>query len=128
MAMNKLLLLAIIAVAAIIMVVMWQGRQYQEFVAKAGKISGHLTRKEVRNFRQNQQTGKENWAMYTYQLADKVYAGEEKIEYADIWQKLNEGQNVEVYYNKDNPGESHLVVVLDRRLGVAEKLTGKVAK
>ena len=127
--MGKLLLVILIVLAVVVVTaVMLQGRQYAAFMEKAQKTSGHITRKEVRNFRPNQQTGKENWVSYEYALDGKSYSGEEKVEYADLWHGLNEGQETEIYYNRENPGESHVAAVLDKRLGIAETVLGKAAK
>ena len=124
----KIVLIALILIGLVIAAVLWQSRQYREFLANADKISGTLALKQVRNFRPNQQTGKENWVLYSFQLNGKEYNGEEKVEYADLWHQLVEGQAVDIYYNKGNPKESHLVVVLDRRQEIDKKLTGKAAE
>jgi hypothetical protein len=126
MDMMKIILLIVIAAGLIASVVVWQGDRYKKFIADASKASGTLIKKEVRNFRPNQQTGKENWAVYTYVVDGKTYDGEEKVEYADLLHDLAEGQEVEVYYSMDNPKQSHLAVVLDRRLGLVVKLIDSV--
>ena len=126
--MSKIIFLVAIAIGLIVTVVIWQSDQYKKFLENADKVSGKLVKKEVRTFRPNQQTGKDNWALYTYVVDGHEYDGQERVEYDGIWHDLSEGQAIDVYYNKGNPGESHLVIVLDKRLGIAEGLKDKLAK
>ena len=120
--------LIVILIVIAVVVVRWKSDQYKAFVANADKTTGMLVRKEARTFRPNQQTGKENWIIYTYFLDGKNYSGEEKVEYAGLWHDFKEGQRIGIYYNKSNPGESHAVAVLDKRIGIANTVSGNAVK
>lgn len=115
--MLKILAIALVIVVALI-AVRWQGGQYQRFVEKAQKISGHIVRKQERMPFPDQRSRKEHWVTYRYSVDGKEYQGEEKVEYTDLWLDLAEGQAVEVYYTRQNPSQSHLAPVLDRRLAI----------
>lgn len=124
----KIIFILLLLAGLVVAVVVAQGRQYQAFLAKAEKVAGTVTAKEERRLRADQPTNVERWVRYSYTADGKVYSGEEKVEYADLWQELSEGQAAEIYYDKGSPNKSHLALVLDRRIGIAEKLSSVEAK
>ncbi len=123
--MGKLVLLAILAFILIAAVVSQQGKQYKSFAEKAGKTAGKITALTKRTFRPNQQTGAENWVQYSYSVEGTSYAGEEKIEYADLWHSLKEGQSIDLYYDKAHPATSHPVAIIDKRIGIADHMVSQ---
>jgi hypothetical protein len=124
----KIIFILLLVAGLVVAVVIAQGRQYQAFLDNAGKTSGTLTAKEERRLRADQPTNVEHWARYSYSVDGKSYSGEEKVEYTDLWHGLQEGQVAEIYYHKGNPEKSHLAQVLDRRIGIAQKLSSVEAK
>lgn len=122
----KIIFILLLLAGLVVAVVIAQGRQYQAFLAKAEKVAGTVTAKEERRLRADQPTNVERWVRYSYTVDGKVYSGEEKVEHADLWHELSEGQAVEIYCDKGNPEKSHLASVLDRRAGIAQKLTNKL--
>ena len=120
--MTKLAVFALFA-AFVLWMVMWQGRQYKAFMQGAKKAEGIVQGKEERLRRPDQPTRKESWLLYSYTVEGKTYAGEERIEFADLWGGFSQGQALEVYYSENKPQESHPVIVMDRRLGIAGKLS-----
>jgi hypothetical protein len=124
----KIIFILLLLAGLVVAVIIAQGRQYQAFLDKAGKVTGTLTAKEERRLRADQPTNVEHWVRYSYSVDGKQYSGEEKVEYADLWHSLQEGQGAEIYYHKGNPGKSHLALVLDRRVGIAQKLSSVEAK
>ena len=120
--MTKLAIIALFA-AFVLWMVMWQGKQYKAFLEGAKKASGTVVGKVERARRPDQPTRKENWLLYSYQVGDKTFTGEERVEFADLWGGFSQGQAIEIYYSEKKPEESHPVVIMDRRAGTAGKLS-----
>ena len=121
--MTKVVLAILSVVFLAVFFTMRQGEQYKEFMKTAEKTSAVLLKKEVRDNGQKNRR-KEYWVVYSYNTrGNHSYTTREWLEYEDIWMELTEGQRVEVYFNKDKPNESHLAQAIERRIGLAEKLT-----
>ncbi|NBX03999.1 MAG: DUF3592 domain-containing protein [Alphaproteobacteria bacterium] len=120
--MTKLTII-LLFLACVVMVLIWQGKRYEKFEAGAKKVMGKVERKDERKLRPNQPSHKENWLVYSYEVEGKPYAGEDKIEFTDLWMDYSVGGDVEIYYNEANPKESHPAEVFDRRIGMTRKLT-----
>ena len=113
--MLRLFLIALVIVALVLWVLTWQGRQYKDFAKTAKRTTATVVRKDERLPRPDQPTRKEHWLIYSYQVGNTVYEGQEKMEFEDLWQSAAVGQEIEVYYSGAKPQVSHPVVVMDRR-------------
>ncbi len=115
--MGKILLFALF-VLLVIVVVRWQGEQYQAFMGCAGKVSGKLTKKEENTARPSTGNGRVEYVVsYSYVVDGKEYNATDTVEFKELWLDLKEGQDLEVYYSKKDPAKSYPVIVMDRRLG-----------
>jgi hypothetical protein len=116
--MSKLILI-LFFVLLVIIVVRMQGKQAGDFIAQADKISGVIIKKEEQARRNDQPTRKEYLVSYSYRVNGSEYIGRENVEYSDLWQGMEEGQNVDIYYLRSDPANSHLAMLLDRRAKTA---------
>ena len=116
--MSKLLIFALF-ILFVIFAVRWQGGQYQQFMACAAKVTGKLTKKEEKPARGSTGNRMEHVVSYSYTVDGVEYNGEDNVEFTDTWLDLTEGQDLEIYYSKKNPSESHPVVIMNNRLGDA---------
>lgn len=119
-----LLSLAIVlAVAVMVFNIVGQGSHYKDFMANAQKSHAIITGKQERIA--NPKTKRtEYWVSYTYTVDSTRYTVNANIEYEDIWGRLRQGQDTMIYYAKSNPKESYLESVLERRMGIANAVTG----
>lgn len=93
---------------------------YARFMESAEKTNALVVKKEERTVGDDKK--KEYWVVYRYRSKGGYsHTSREYVEYADIWQRLRQGQATEVYFNPKKPSESHLALSLERRLGVAQK-------
>lgn len=123
--MTKILIVILIVVILAVVVTMRQGVHYREFMKTAEKVGGYIVSKEERRAGKKN-TRKEYWVTYSYtDHTGIIHTTSSTIEYPDLWQHLRDGQAELVYYDKNNPSESYLAVVLDRRMGIAGKLGGR---
>lgn len=99
-----------------------QGNQLEKFKANAVKITGRIERKEELDSGQKNRR-KEYWVFYSYTDSQgALHHAQEQVEYPDIWASLKESYPAEMYISRDNSNISHLAVLLDRRLGIAQNL------
>lgn len=124
--MSKLVIIVVaVAVLLAVLAVVLQGKEYREFMKHAQKVNGEIVEREERIADQKTRR-KEYWITYRYTDDKQVtHTTQALIEYEDIWKRLRRGQVEPIYYNKENPSESYLALVLDRRLGIADKVSGK---
>lgn len=116
---------AIFAIVLVAFIAVWftfrQADTYREFLKKAEKTQGVVLKKEERATGQKNNR-KELWITYSYDTRGRTHTAQELLEYPDLWQGIRQGHPVDIYYNRENPGESHLAMALDRRLGIATAL------
>jgi hypothetical protein len=91
------------------------GKQSSDFIAQADKISGVIIKKEEQAKRNDQPNRVEHLVSYSYRVNGTEYIGRENVEYGDLWQDMKEGQEVDIYYLRSDPANSHLAMLLERR-------------
>ncbi len=112
--MNKLIILLLFLLVVFI-AVRFQARQNSSFLAQSDKISGVIIKKEEQARRNDQPNRKEYLVSYSYRVDNREYIGRENVEFQDLWLGMQEGQNVDIYYLKSDPANSHLAMLLERR-------------
>lgn len=109
--MNKLFLIAIFLVV-VFLIVRWQGKQANDFIAQSNKTTGVIIKKEERQMRSDQPQRKEYIISYSYRVDDKEYIGSDSFEFKELWSEVKEGQTVEICYLKTDPSQSHICILL----------------
>lgn len=112
--MSKLLIFLLFIVAVLLML-RFQNSQYREFINAATKTSGMIIHKEELAKSANQPNRKEYWVVYSYNVGGVDYIGRDNMEYSDLWQDMQENQKLDIYYLREDPSQSHPVILLDRR-------------
>jgi hypothetical protein len=113
--MNKILLIVLFLVVVFV-IVRWQGKQYNDFLANSEKISGVIIKKEERVRRSDQPNRKEYFISYSYSVDGKEYVGSDNFEFRELWSEIREGQAVDINYLKSDPSQSHLYMLLKLRM------------
>lgn len=114
MRMKKIFVVFLIASAIAMTVIFRQPVDNGEFAKNASRIAGHVVSKEELPA----ERGKEYWATYSYSDAKGTqHTTRARVEDAEIWKRLREGQVEMVYYDKNDPSKSYLGVILDKKLG-----------
>lgn len=121
--MSKLVLVILFFVVAVVAINLMVGDRTRAFLKTAQVAQGRIVGKEVRTVEKNRR--KEHWLKYVYRVGEQEHAGQEIVEHDDLWDGLREGADIEVLYDPDQPGKSHPAVLVRRRLGMAEAITGK---
>jgi uncharacterized protein YxeA len=119
--MAKILVILVLVVVLAVWVTRLQGNAYARFKANSAEVMGRIDKKETR-FDNTKNRHSENYLLYSYTVDGKNYSGEERVEYDDMWLDAREGMELRVYYAKNNPAKSYPAALIDRRLGVADKL------
>jgi hypothetical protein len=112
--MTKLTIIVLI-VAAVLWVLMWQGREYQRFLDGARKTTGVVDAKEVKRPNPDIQSRKENWLFFSYSVGGETFSRQERIEFGDLWDGFSQGQEIEVYYSEKKPSVAYPASIIERR-------------
>jgi|CXWL01.1.fsa_nt_gi hypothetical protein len=114
--MGRIFILLFSFVLLVLVIVRWQNRQYDSFLENSDKISGVIIGKEERAVRNDQPQRKEHLVSYSYRVDNKEYIGRENVEFTDLWLDIKEGQTVDINYLRTDPANSHLSMLLNRRV------------
>lgn len=117
----KILLIILAAVFLAVWVTRWQGNKYRDFKANALQTQATVTLREERRDIHKQQRH-DNIIEYRFVLAGREYTGRDKVEFEDLWTDILLGDSIAVYYDRTNPSKNIPAALLDRRLGLADKL------
>ena len=119
--MIRLLLIFAFLAIVILIAIRLQGNGYKRFRAGAAEVMGKIEKKEAR-IDNSKNRHAENILIYSYVVDGKEYPGEERVEYDDLWLDARVGMELRVYYAKTNPAKSYPAALIDRRLGISEKI------
>lgn len=117
----KIVFLIVVAVVLALIVTRFQGNQYKAFIAGAKQVQATVTLRTERDSGQKNHR-KEHVVGYRFSVDGKNYNGEDNVEFADLWPEVKEGDLISVYYDPANPSRNYPVILLDRRVGVADTL------
>jgi hypothetical protein len=106
----------------LIFLMLRQGRKYKDFIAASDKTFAIIVNKEEVAKRADQPHRKEYVIAYSYQVNGVDYMGRGNVEYQDLWLDMQEGQQLEIYYLRENPKQSYPVLILDRRVKLSTSL------
>ena len=121
--MSKPIIVILCVVVLAVLVTLLQGDKYKKFLATATKTSGRIVQKEERLADPSKShTRKERWLHYSFRdQAGNEYFKQDLIEFEDLWMSLRESYPIDIYYNPQNPSQSYIAPVIERRVGIAEK-------
>ena len=108
-------------IVLIIAVVKLQGNSYARFKVSAQAVRGKIIAMEERRVDVKTQR-KRRYVRYAFELEGKLFTGEENVEYDDLWTLVKAGDSITIYYDPKNPSKNYPAALLDRRLGIADKI------
>ncbi len=121
----KILLIFALFALLVFAVVRWQMGQYLDFMSCAAKTTAKIISKTETKPMGDVKGGRtEHILLYSYTLDGREYSASDTIEFSDLWQDFAEGQEIEIYYSKKAPEQSHPVSVMNRRLGAEPTTIG----
>ena len=120
--MSKIVFIIVLVVVVAVAITQFQGGRYKQFMQTAKKTSATIVNKGERVA--NPKTKRmERWV--SFRFADEQgnsHTVETDVEYDDLWQSFEQGQAQDVYYNPARPSESHLAIILGRRIQLADTI------
>lgn len=118
----KIILILLIVIIIVLNILRIQAQVYERFKEGAAETMGRIVKKETRIDTGRSKKPEDNVLIYSYEVGGDSYSGEERVEYADLWQDAREGTELRVYYSKKDPTKSYPAALIDRRLGIASKV------
>ncbi|MEZ5690607.1 MAG: DUF3592 domain-containing protein [Rickettsiales bacterium] len=111
------LLLVVIFIFLVFVVAGWQKRGIKDFADRAEVVTAIVIEKYEKTRKADHPSRVERIINYSYMVEGKEYTGEDTVEFSDLWQQVKKGQEIEVYFLRENPAKSHPVILVRRRAG-----------